>query len=141
MRIIYSKKAPTKIIGFAMPESEFDESRDEYQGICLSCGAMVGECEPDAREYTCEECALDEVYGTEELLLMGKIRIEDEDIEIETIDAILSNETLNEDEKLEKLERLEITTSDAQGILQAQAIKQRSKQWNTLTKENGYLIY
>jgi len=70
---------------------------------------------------------------------MGKIRIEDEDesieiekitlprFDIETIDAILSNETLNEDEKLEKLERLEITTSDAQGILQAQAMKQRSK--------------
>jgi len=47
--------------------------------------------------------------------------------DIETIDAILNNKTLNEDEKLEKLEKLEITRSDAQGILQAQEMKQRSK--------------
>ena len=85
MRIIYSKKSPNKIIGFSMSESEFNESRAEYQGICLSCGAMAGECEFDAREYQCEECALEEVYGTEELLLMGKISIEtkNEGMEIE----------------------------------------------------------
>ena len=149
MRIIYSTKSPNKnkspkkIIGFAMSGSEFKESRAEYQGICLFCGAMAGECEPDAREYQCEECALEEVYGTEELLLMGKIRIENEDegMEIETVDAILSNETLSENEKLEKLEKLEITTSDAQGILQAQEIKQRSKLWKALTKGDDYLIY
>ena len=136
MRIIYSTKSPNKnkspkkIIGFAMSGSEFKESRNEYQGICLSCGAMAGECEPDAREYQCEECALEEVYGTEELLLMGKILIkddEDEGMKSETIDAILNNEKLSEDEKLEKLEKLELTRSDAQGILQAQAIKKESK--------------
>jgi len=144
MRIIYSNKSPNKIVGFAMSETEFNESRAEYQGICLYCGAMAGECETDARKYQCEECALEQVYGTEELLLMGKIRIiedEDEGMKIETVDAILSNETLSENEKLEKLEKLEITTSDAQGILQAQEIKQRSKLWKALTKGNDYLIY
>ena len=134
MRIIYSNKSPNKIVGFAMSETEFNESRAEYQGICLYCGAMAGECETDARKYQCEECALEQVYGTEELLLMGKIRIENEDEGMEI-------ETLSENEKLEKLEKLEITTSDAQGILQAQEIKQRSKLWKALTKGNDYLIY
>jgi len=134
MRIIYSNKSPNKIVGFAMSETEFNESRAEYQGICLYCGAMAGECETDARKCKCEECALEQVYGTEELLLMGKIRIENEDEGMEI-------ETLSENEKLEKLEKLEITTSDAQGILQAQEIKQRSKLWKALTKGNDYLIY
>ena len=129
MRIIYNNKSPNKIVGFAMSKSEFKESRDESQGICLSCGAMAGGCEPDAKKCPCEECALEEVYGMEKLFLMGKILIENknEGMKSETIDAILNNEKLSEDEKLEKLEKLELTRSDAQGILQAQAIKKESK--------------
>lgn len=39
-------------------------------GICLACGADADGCEPDAREYNCECCDKNKVYGAEELLLM-----------------------------------------------------------------------
>jgi predicted RNA-binding Zn-ribbon protein involved in translation (DUF1610 family) len=44
---------------------------DEYTGFCTACGAERGGCEPDAREYPCENCGEDKVYGAEELLLCG----------------------------------------------------------------------
>jgi hypothetical protein len=37
-------------------------------GFCLACGLEHGGCEPDAREYECEGCGENEVYGDEELL-------------------------------------------------------------------------
>lgn len=36
-------------------------------GFCTSCGAEADQCEPDAREYECEECGENTVYGAEEL--------------------------------------------------------------------------
>ena len=44
---------------------------DAYIGFCLACGAEAGNCEPDARKYTCEACQQPKVYSAEELLLMG----------------------------------------------------------------------
>ena len=38
-------------------------------GICIACGADHDECEPDAREYECDECGKNAVYGCEELAL------------------------------------------------------------------------
>jgi len=38
-------------------------------GFCRACGAEQDGCEPDARNYTCEECGEAEVFGAEELLL------------------------------------------------------------------------
>lgn len=43
-------------------------------GYCVGCGAMREECEPDAREYQCDECKQPLVYGAEELMLMGRVR-------------------------------------------------------------------
>jgi predicted amidophosphoribosyltransferase len=39
-------------------------------GFCLACGADADGCEPDARNYECEECGKKAVYGAEECLLM-----------------------------------------------------------------------
>ena len=39
-------------------------------GFCIACGNEQEDCEPDAREYKCEECGENEVYGAEELLMM-----------------------------------------------------------------------
>jgi hypothetical protein len=39
-------------------------------GICIACGEDRDDCEPDAREYVCDECDEEKVYGAEELLLM-----------------------------------------------------------------------
>jgi hypothetical protein len=46
---------------------------DECTGFCLSCGESQGGCEPDARHYTCESCGSAQVFGAEEILLMGLI--------------------------------------------------------------------
>ena len=39
-------------------------------GFCLACGAERDGCEPDAREYPCDECGANEVFGAEEVMLM-----------------------------------------------------------------------
>lgn len=43
--------------------------RDEYQGVCLACGEIAEEVEPDARKYECECCGAEKVYGAEEIIL------------------------------------------------------------------------
>jgi Zn finger protein HypA/HybF involved in hydrogenase expression len=43
----------------------------DYVGICIECGHEQDGCEPDAREYTCENCGTNKVYGAEEIILQG----------------------------------------------------------------------
>ena len=43
----------------------------ENPGFCLACGADADGCEPDARKGPCEECGKREVYGAEEVMMMG----------------------------------------------------------------------
>ena len=38
-------------------------------GFCLSCGHEQGGCEPDARNYECEACGENSVFGAQELLI------------------------------------------------------------------------
>ena len=40
-------------------------------GFCLACGEEADGCEPDARLYECGWCGKRQVYGAEELLMMG----------------------------------------------------------------------
>ena len=42
---------------------------DEGIGFCLACGKEDYGVEPDAREYECEWCGENKVYGAEELLI------------------------------------------------------------------------
>jgi hypothetical protein len=42
-----------------------------YPGICLACGEAQDGCEPDACQYECENCGAAQVYGAEEVILMG----------------------------------------------------------------------
>jgi hypothetical protein len=44
-------------------------------GFCVACGAEVLGVEPDARQDACEGCGEETVYGVEELLVMGLVRI------------------------------------------------------------------
>lgn len=44
-----------------------------YIGFCRNCGAEKDCCEPDARNYECEECGENEVFGAEEFLIMGQV--------------------------------------------------------------------
>ena len=48
---------------------------DEYIGYCLACGAEHYGVEPDAREYRCDVCGEFQVYGLEELFVMGMVDI------------------------------------------------------------------
>lgn len=57
-----------------------DEANDymfglDNVGFCLACGEQADGCEPDARNYECEVCGESSVFGFEELLTMGKIRL------------------------------------------------------------------
>lgn len=40
-------------------------------GFCRACGTDVDGVEPDARHYRCPACGAREVFGAEELALMG----------------------------------------------------------------------
>ena len=40
-------------------------------GFCIKCGHEQEECEPDAENYTCNECGEKAVYGAEQLLLIA----------------------------------------------------------------------
>jgi hypothetical protein len=51
--------------------AQIEEASDLQSGFCIGCGAMQECCEPDAREYRCEDCKQNQVYGTEELVIMG----------------------------------------------------------------------
>lgn len=42
----------------------------DYVGFCLACGEQADCVEPDARNYTCEACGEDQVFGAEELIIM-----------------------------------------------------------------------
>ena len=44
-------------------------------GFCVRCGAEHGGCEPDARNYKCEECGAMSVFGAEELAMRVASRI------------------------------------------------------------------
>lgn len=48
---------------------------DGSVGFCLACGEEADGVEPDARRYTCEACNQPKVYGLEELLMMGLVRL------------------------------------------------------------------
>ena len=38
-------------------------------GFCKACGEECMGCEPDARNYHCDNCGADEVFGADELLI------------------------------------------------------------------------
>lgn len=61
---------------FRMSQEAYRVARNEDGGRCIACGAEAHGFEPDAGEYPCGECDADQVYGIEELLLMGLVVIE-----------------------------------------------------------------
>ena len=61
-------------------EEEYHQEHDEGIGGCRACGdrneGAGGWCEPDARNYECAACGAMELYGLDELLLMGELSID-----------------------------------------------------------------
>ena len=52
---------------------QFEEAQENNEGFCVDCGAMRDCCEPDARNYRCDECGRMSVFGAEECLIMGLV--------------------------------------------------------------------
>ena len=51
---------------------------DNYIGFCKSCGEEHHNCEPDMQREKCQSCGEFEVYGAEQLFIMGAYDDEDE---------------------------------------------------------------
>lgn len=49
------------------------EAQEAQNGFCIACGAERSCCEPDARNYPCEECEEKQVFGAEEIAIMGLV--------------------------------------------------------------------
>ncbi len=63
------------IVSFA----DYNMHDDANDGVCLACGTWSdGGCEPDARNYTCNECGETKVFGAQEAMIMGKIEFSDD---------------------------------------------------------------
>lgn len=58
---------------FTMSEARYRALEREDAGKCRVCGKLAYGVEPDAREYPCEHCGANEVYGLEELLVTGEL--------------------------------------------------------------------
>lgn len=72
-RVLDMAKTRTIVIS----ENEFSELNEDCGGICIACESrQYGGCEPDARNYPCEECGESKVFGVEELLIMGLIELD-----------------------------------------------------------------
>jgi len=69
----------TKALVFVMHEDEYQDLCADDIGLCLACGAEAYGVEPDAVGYRCEECNELRVFGTENALMMGRIRFKGEE--------------------------------------------------------------
>jgi len=46
-------------------------ANDDNEGVCVACGDLMDNCEPDAQRYPCDGCGKKTVYGTQEVLIRG----------------------------------------------------------------------
>jgi len=59
-------------------EEEFHDLEEDHFGMCLACGEEHYNCEPDASCYVCEMCGERKVEGLANLLMMGKVEIDND---------------------------------------------------------------
>lgn len=71
-------------------------------GFCLACGDDADGVEPDAERYRCEECGARQVYGAEQVMLIGAI-----DYGVPIVDPV-NLEDLSEDERAELFSGTEV---------------------------------
>ena len=53
---------------------EYDNLRENYIGVCTTCGNQQDGVEPDAREIPCTNCGNNTVQGVEEFLFEDKVK-------------------------------------------------------------------
>ena len=66
-----------KIIAKRFTLEELEQASENMSGFCRACGDEASCCEPDARNYTCESCGNRQVFGADELLLMGAVKTDE----------------------------------------------------------------
>jgi predicted RNA-binding Zn-ribbon protein involved in translation (DUF1610 family) len=64
-RPVPSRPTRASIVSTALEMAE----RDDCEGLCIACGQEVDGVEPDARNYPCDACGADRVFGAEEIIL------------------------------------------------------------------------
>lgn len=57
-----------------MAAIERSHSTLDNPGFCLECGEEAEGVEPDARNYECEACGANRVFGAEEIFICGLIK-------------------------------------------------------------------
>ena len=62
-----------------LTEENLRKAMEFHEGFCLSCENIATDCEPDTRERRCDSCGETKVFGVEELLIMGKIGLIEEE--------------------------------------------------------------
>lgn len=67
------KKTKKSIIKLTLEEVQ--DLQNDYCGICRNCQEIADCVEPDASNYFCDSCEKKEVFGIDNLLLMGDIDI------------------------------------------------------------------
>lgn len=53
---------------------QIEAAISEMNGFCLACGEEAYNVEPDAEKYPCETCDAKQVYGAEQIVLMGLVK-------------------------------------------------------------------
>jgi len=53
---------------------DIQSASEDNIGFCVACGAERCYTEPDARGYECDDCEEPQVYGAEEIAMMGLVR-------------------------------------------------------------------
>lgn len=68
-------------------EDQYSELAENYQGVCLECGAVRDNTEPDAEGYECpdEACGALRVVGAEQGLISGDLEFCDDESESEVL--------------------------------------------------------
>jgi len=65
-RKLWHKSLTTDVIQDAVERSLTD---GDNPGFCQMCGYEQDGVEPDARNYECQNCSAEEVFGAEELMM------------------------------------------------------------------------
>lgn len=61
-----------------MTLKEVEDLAEDYCGVCIECGNVRNDCEPDARNYDCYDCGKKSVFGMDEAILQSLIFVDEE---------------------------------------------------------------
>ena len=66
-----AKKNPAQFADLVMRTAQNNMFGMTNDGICLNCHETQSGCEPDAENYECENCGERDVFGAEQILIIG----------------------------------------------------------------------